>query len=152
MRSLFSDDEWQLLKFLPFQAFFLVSGADGKIDAKEVHIITDQIERAALVLDPLHRDLLVDLAREDHSQYLDAASPEKLAETTDLIKPLLRIRLSDEEYKGFLRSLFIGALQVAKASGGGVLRVQNSVSTEEAEALAVLAMLYEVDVEFLMSQ
>jgi hypothetical protein len=152
MKGLFSDDEWEQLKFLPFQAFFLVSTADGKVDAKEARTLTDQVERSALLLDPLHRELLVDVAREDHRRYLDGASPERLAHTRDVVKPLLRSRLSDEQYTGFVRSLFIASLEVAKASGGGFLRLQNKVSEAEAEALATLAMLYDVDVESLMSE
>ena len=151
MSSLFSDDEWARLKFLPFQAFTLVAGADGDVDHREVGAFMAQIERSALLLDPLHRELLVDLALEDHSPYMDAASPEGLIETTEVVIPFLRERLSEAQYKGFVRSLFIASLQVAQVSGGGPLHLDNKVSPKEAEALSVLSRLYDVDAEFLMA-
>ena len=96
-------------------------------------------------------ELLVDLALEDHSQYMEADSQERIRETSDTLVPLLRSRLSEAEYKGFARSLFIATLQVARASRGGLLKLQKSISEEEAFALAVLADLYDVEFEFLMS-
>ncbi len=32
MKEKFTQEEWQLLKLLPFQVFVLVAGADGRID------------------------------------------------------------------------------------------------------------------------
>jgi hypothetical protein len=150
MRNRFSDDEWARLKFLPFQAFILVAAADGKMDDHEVHVLADQIERSALLIDPLHRALLIELADEDQSPYMEAASPEKLRETSEALAPLLRSRLSEAEYEGFVRSVFIATVHVARASGGGVLGAGIQVSTEEAAALAAIARLYDVDVHVLI--
>ncbi len=150
-RDLFSDEEWGLLKHLPFQAFLTVASADGEVDVKEVRTLATQMERASLLIDPLHRELMQELAGENHAKYLSRVSTAELVRTSEIVRPLLRSRLSEEQYRGFIRSLFVASLKVAKASGGGFLGLRNRVSRGEAAVLATFANLYEVEVEFLMS-
>ena len=88
MKSRFSDQEWELLKFLPFQAFTLVAGADGNIDKKEVKTFVGQFTEAAILRNPLHRSIMVELASSDITKYMKGATDIKISiEMAELIKP-----------------------------------------------------------------
>lgn len=142
MKDRFSDEEWHLLKFLPFQAFMLVAAADGVVDESEMGILSAQLREAATLIDPLHRALFVDLVQEDLQEYVQGSTPDRFAESLDPMKALLRDRLSEEEYQSFVASLFASGLEVARASGGRFLGVGDKVSREEMDMLATFAAAF----------
>lgn len=145
MKERFTNEEWELLKFLPFQIFTLVAAADGNVDNKEIGTFLKQLESAATLKDELHRQLLVDLVREDHQRFLEGSlDMEKTMKSAEVIKPILVDKLSSEEYQRFIGSLFVGGLHIANASGG-FLGMGSKVSKEEKAALAVFGAIYEFD-------
>lgn len=62
MREQFTDNEWSQLKLLPIYVYTLIAGADGKIDEKEERALNNTLKRAEKIVDPLHRELLVEIA------------------------------------------------------------------------------------------
>lgn len=150
MKERFSAQEWELLKYMPYQIFLLVAAADGHIDDKELAKFNAQLSELEMLNSKLHRDLLTDFVQEggdkDVRELLDW---EKAVNETDIIKPLLKDKLSETEYQDFITSIFLNALEVAQASGDGLIP-HNAVSEKEAEVLTGFAGLYEVDVSFLV--
>ena len=150
MKDRFSVQEWELLKYLPYQIFLLVAAADGHIDDRELEKFNVQMSELKQLKSELHRDLLTDFVQEggnkDVRELLDW---ENAINETDIIKPLLKDKLSETEYQEFVTSIFLNALEVAQASGDGPIP-HNAVSEKEAEVLTGFASLYEVDVSFLV--
>jgi hypothetical protein len=147
MKERFTQEEWQLLKILPFQVFVLVAGADGRIDKEEVAQLQKDLRDAPFYKDVLHRELFVDILSSDINALIkEAADATKLAERAGKMKAILKQKLTPEEYQRFVGSMFINGLKVARASGGGILGLGDKVSEEEKRALTMFATLFELDV------
>jgi len=146
MKEKFSQEEWELLKLLPFQVFYLVAGADGKIDQEEIGQLQKDLRDAPFYKDALHKELSIDILSSDIKALIrEAGDITKLAERTSQIKALLKQKLTPEEYQKFLGSMFMNGVKVARASGGGVLGLGDKVSAEEKRALAAFAATFELD-------
>ena len=65
MKEKFTQEEWELLKLLPFQIFVMVAGADQNIDEKEITQLHEDLKSAPFYKDPLHRELFVDILSSD---------------------------------------------------------------------------------------
>ena len=151
MKEKFETQEWKQLKKLPLQIFFMVAAADGNVDKKEIEELFAQIEKSATISNKLHREILLDIIDEDFDELLgEALDLEECVETAESIKSILERRLTESEYKEFVTSMFSGAVRIAAASGGGFFR-RNPISDEEANALAIIAAIYDVDVEHISS-
>jgi hypothetical protein len=147
MKERFTQEEWQLLKLLPFQVFVLVAGADGRIDKEEVAQLQKDLRDAPFYKDVLHRELFVDILSSDINALIkEAADATKLAERAGKMKAILQQKLTPEEYQRFVGSMFINGLKVARASGGGILGLGDKVSEEEKRALTMFATVFELDV------
>ena len=147
MKEKFNQEEWQLLKLLPFQVFVLVAGADGRIDKEEIAQLQKDLRDAPFYKDALHKELFIDIVSSDINALIrEVADVSKLAERASRMKTVLRQKLTPQEYQSFLGSMFINGLKVARASGGGVLGLGDKVSEEEKRALATFAAIFEVDV------
>jgi hypothetical protein len=145
MKERFSAEEWADLMFLPVAVFFMVAGADGKVDQKEILAFATDVGQGALLKDELHRELAIDVAGNIQS-ILQRVSNLKLAQNfVERTKGFLRAKLSEEEYQRFTASLFISGVKIAKASGGGFLGLGDKVSKEEKTALAVFAASWGLD-------
>ncbi len=146
MKEKFTQEEWQLLKLLPFRVFVLVAGADGRIDKGEVEQLQKDFRDAPFYKDPLHRELFIDILSSDINALIqEAADVSKLAEQSSQMKAILKEKLTPEEYQRFLGSMFINGLKVARASGGGPLGLGEKVSEEEKRALTMFATVFELD-------
>lgn len=146
MKEKFTQEEWQLLKLLPFQVFVLVAGADGRVDKEEVAQLQKDLRDAPFYKDPLHRELFVDILSSDiNSLIREAADATKLPARASQMKTILQQKLTPEEYQRFIGSMFINGVKVARASGGGILGLGDKVSEEEKRALALFAAMFDLD-------
>jgi len=146
MKEKFTQEEWQLLKLLPFQVFVLVAGADGRIDKEEVAQLQKDLRDAPFYKDLLHRELFIDILSSDINALItEAADVTKLAARASQMKAILQQKLTPEEYQRFVGSMFINGVKVARASGGGVLGLGDKVSEEEKRALALFATMFDLD-------
>ena len=136
-RDRFSPDEWSLVMSVPFLFFGMTASADGSIDQAESAELQRRMQGGAIgYKDPLHREVAAQffstpVTLEELLKKANQAGPEKVRDT-------LRKRLSEDEYQGYLSSVFIDAMGVAHASGG--------VSDTETTALAALATFFGIDV------
>jgi hypothetical protein len=148
MKEKFTQEEWELLKLLPFHVFVMVAGADRKIDEDEVAQLNEHLRTAPFYKDPLHRELFVDILTSDVNALVEKAiDPSKLLERANQIKAILRQKLTLDEYQRFVASMFIDGLKVARASGGGFLGRGDKVSEEEKLALTMFAAMFNLDPE-----
>lgn len=136
-RDRFNPEEWSLVMAVPFLFFGMTASADGSIDDAEAGELQRRMQSGAVgYKDPLHREVAqqffsTPVTLDELLRKANAAGPEKVRET-------LRKRLSDDEYQGYLSSVLIDAMNVAKASGG--------VSDSETTALTALAAFFGIDV------
>jgi len=148
MREKFTQEEWELLKILPFQVFVLVAGADQKVDDAEVAQLQKDLQEAAFYKDPLHRELFVDILSSDINALIkEAMDLSKFVERANQMKATLKEKLTPEEYQRFVGSMFVNGLRVARASGGGFLGRGDKVSEEEKRALFLFAAMFDLNVE-----
>ncbi len=146
MKEKFTQEEWGLLKLLPFQVFIMVAGADGRIDKEEVGQLQKDLRDAPFYKDALHKELFMDILSSDINALIqEAGNATKLPERLSQMKIILKQKLAPEEYQRFLGSMFMNGVKVARASGGGVLGLGEKVSAEEKRALAVFAANFELD-------
>ena len=148
MREKFTQEEWDVLKLLPFQVFVLVAGADQEVDKAEIAQLQKDLQEAAFYKDPLHRELFVDILSSDINALIkEAMDVSKFVERASQMKVTLRGKLTPEEYQRFVASMFINGLRVARASGGGLLGRGDKVSEEEKRALFLFATMFDLDLE-----
>lgn len=152
MREKFTQEEWALLKLLPFQVFVLVAGADQQVDKAEMAQLEKDLRDAPFYKDPLHRELFVDILSSDINALIkEAIDLSKFVERANQMKATLKEKLTPEEYQRFVGSMFINGLRVARASGGGVLGLGDKVSEEEKLALVTFAATFDLDLESISS-
>lgn len=149
MKEKFTQEEWEHLKLVPLFAPILVAGADGKIDAAEQTEMERQVNNALTLKDPLHRELLSDLAHSDLGALLREVTATPRDQFLSKVKGVLKAKLTSDEYQRFIGSIFVNGIKVAKASGGGFLGLGDKVSEEEKKALAVFAAAFDLDPESL---
>jgi hypothetical protein len=136
-KSRFTGDDWSLVMAVPFIFYGMTAGADGTIDAAEQEELRRRMQGGAVgYKDPLHREVAQEfwgtpVTADQLLSRANAAGPEK-------VRSVLQKVLTHDEYQGYVGSVFIDAMGVAKASGG--------VSGEEATALTALAGFFGVDV------
>jgi hypothetical protein len=146
MRDRFTDAEWELVSTLPLQVFGFVAGADGTIDRAEINDLIDQIAIWQHLRSRLHGEILQSYSDEtDFWRILQHAN--SYADSLDKareIKTILKLRLSDDEYREFMSSLFWSGLEFAQSSGGGPFGLLDTVSRAERKNLEVFADLYDI--------
>lgn len=136
-RDRFNPEEWNLVMSVPFLFFGMTASADGSIDQAEAAELQRRMQGGAIgYKNPLHREVAsqffsTPVTLDELLSKANAAGPEK-------IRDILRKRLSDDEYQGYLGSVLIDAMGVAKASG--------DVSDTETTALTALAAYFGIDV------
>jgi hypothetical protein len=136
-RDRFSQEEWALVMSVPFLFFGMTASADGSIDQAEAAELQRRMQGGAIgYKDPLHREVAAQffstpVTLEELLRKANQAGPEKVRDT-------LRKRLTDDEYQGYLGSILIDSMGVARASGG--------VTDTETTALTALATFFGIDV------
>ena len=148
MKEKFSPGDWEELKVLPFIVFNMVAAADGEVDQKEVAQMAEELTKAPTFKDPLHRELMLDVAVSNWQEVLKKSFEVSMIEQRlNNAKSYLKQALSDEEYSRFLGSLIISGGNIARASGGGFLGLGDKVSDEEKKVLIFLTSLFEIDLQ-----
>ena len=144
----FTDEEWELVKMVPFQAFGMVAGADGEVDKAEAEELFKRMTGGAMgYKDPLHKAVAMDIVGKDWGPLIKGSMDPAVAHP-EKIKTLLREKLTFQEYQSFLGSIFIDVVNVAKASGGGgVLKKKSPISEEEEKALQAILVFYGIDMQ-----
>lgn len=153
MRERFTDEEWKLVRHIPFDAFIFAALADKKVEEAEVAAFTETLEKAAALKDPLHREIALDWVASgleaigQELQFEMSESNDAMHVRFDRTKPVLKDKLTHDEYQSFVLSVTINGMAVAAASAGkkGFLRKKERISTEEAAALAAFATAFDVE-------
>jgi hypothetical protein len=155
MRERFTEDEWTLVRHVPADAFLMVAMSDGTMEDEEQAVFAQELTSAHLLMNPLHREVSedLDMNRGGHlSEELQFQVAETAAEMVPRIartKTLLKEKLTEDEYQGFVGSVFVTGLKVARSAGGqkgGIFRKETGpISDEEQKALVTFATAYEVD-------
>lgn len=142
-KSRFAAAEWDLVMSLPHLFFVFMAARDGSIADAEFKVWSDRMSKGALgYKDPMHREVVREffsspVTSEQLIRKANEAGPAQ-------IRDLLKRHLSADEYQGYVGSVWIDALAVARAEDG--------VSAKEQEALANLATFFGVDVEALQKR
>ena len=149
LKGKFTAEEWNTLKLLPLQFIGLVVLADGEIDDEEFSKLNEILRDAPFYRDPLHRELMLDLAQERELMKLfkEGLLRDKTVRGAPAIKSMLRQKLSAEEYASFTRSLISTSIEIAQASGVGNAGQGKGISREEDFALDMLIALYEIELK-----
>jgi hypothetical protein len=152
-RERFTDEEWSLVRHLPFDAFVAGALSEG-ISQEELAAFVGTLERALGLKDPLHREILIDWATGDQERVMEELrfeleeSGSQMHNRFERTKPILHAKLTDDEYQSFVISVTMSALAVAAASTkkrGLFGKKKELISDQEAHALTGFAMLWDVD-------
>ena len=145
IRDSYSPSEWQTLQFAPLWVFGAVAGADQDIDEKEMEALAAEIRDAPIFRDPLVREVMLSLAV-DLATVMQEYGPDPrqvlqgLKDTADLLDS----KTAPAQANSFKAAMLQVGHNVAKASGGGILR-RDPVSKEEKAALVLVAAALNVD-------
>lgn len=146
MKGRFSEEEWKRLTLAPYLVFFTVAAADGDLDSEEIDKLAELLSNAPAFSDDLLRALLMTTS-DDSLSIIEALVSEPKDVKTELpaIAAIVDKTMSAAEAESFKRSLFFVGAQVASASGEGMFGPDSKVSEEEANAIALIAMLLDIE-------
>jgi hypothetical protein len=147
VKDKFTAEEWATLKLLPLQFVGFVILADGEIDDEEFSKLNEILRDAPFYRDPMHRELMLDLAqdRDLMNHFRESLVRDKIIRSAPVAKALLRRKLTNDQYAAFTHSLISTAIEIAQASGVGNAGQGKNISREEELALDTLIALYEID-------
>jgi hypothetical protein len=118
------------------------------VDKEEIAAIYKDFLDRSQVKDPLHRELLDDLARTAASGDMDSVLKQVQRSSMEQAKIVLKENLSSQEYQRFIASLILSGIRVAQSSGGGVFH-KDRISKQEQALLASLASSFDLDLSSL---
>ncbi|MGD2153041.1 MAG: hypothetical protein PVG79_07205 [Gemmatimonadales bacterium] len=146
MKARFTDEEWERLKLAPYLVFFTVAAADGDLDSDEIDMLAKILSNAPAFSDDLLRALLMS-TRDDALAMVQSLAAERKDVKAELpaVAAIVDKKMSAAEAESFKKSLFFVGAQVASASGQGIFGPDSKVSEGEAEAIALIAMLLDVE-------
>ncbi|UCC75014.1 MAG: hypothetical protein JSV86_10810 [Gemmatimonadota bacterium] len=146
VRERFSDEEWDRLLLAPYLVFLTVAAADGDVDSEEIESFVDVLANAAAYRDDLLRALLLS-TRDDAISIIKSlvSEPKDVKEELPAIAAIVDEVLEEGQAESFKKSLFFVGTQVAAASGEGIFGPDSKVSEGEATAMALIAMLLDVE-------
>jgi len=139
-KSDFSAFEWKLLKDSPYWVQTAITAAEGRMGMMEKHreakALTDFLASYKSG-DGVVRDVL---AAQDGKHEVDPGTPlEKVGETLEQIANLVEAKGDSKGLDAFNDFLVAAANAVAEASGENLLKKNEKISDEEAEALDLIA-------------
>ncbi len=146
MKGRFSEEEWKKLVLAPYLVFFTVAVADGDLDSDEIDMLAELLSNAPAFSDDLLRALLM-TTRDDSLSIIESLVSEPKDVKTELpaVAAIVDKTMSAAEAESFKRSLFFVGAQVASASGEGIFGPDSKVSEGEANAIALIAMLLDIE-------
>lgn len=148
MKERFGENDWDMVKMLPFHLFAAIALADGEIQQEEMKEFGDRLTRGALgYKDPMHREVARDLVAGDLSGFAESVAGHGSFDP-QAAKQLLKDNLTADEYQGFLGSIFVDLVNIAKASKTrkGWFSRAVEIDEDERHRLAVIGIFWEIDV------
>lgn len=148
MKERFDAADWETIKVLPFHLFAAIALADGEIQKEEMQEFGDRLTRGAIgYKDPMHREVAMDLVSGNLGGFAKSVADHG-AFDPQAAKQLLKDNLTTDEYQGFLGSIFIDLVNIAKASKTkkSWFRKAVEIDEDERQRLAVIGVFWEVDV------
>lgn len=146
MKGRFSDEEWKDLVLAPYLVFFTVAAADGDLDSEEIDMLAEILSNAPAFSDDLLRALLIS-TRDDALSMIESlvSEPKDVKTALPAVAAIVDKSMSAAEAESFKRSLFFVGAQAASASGEGIFGPDSKVSEAEANAMALIATLLDVE-------
>lgn len=145
MKERFSAAEWNDLLILPFHLFTAIALADGEIQKEELKEFLERTTRGALgYRDPLHKEVARGIIDGDAGELLKAAAGAS-GWDPKRVKPMMKDKLTSDEYQGFIGSMFIDLLNIAKASKKGKWFRKKALGKDEQERLAAIGIFWDLD-------
>jgi len=145
MKERFSPTEWNDVMILPFHLFTAIALADGEIQKEELKEFLERTTRGALgYRDPLHKEVARGIIDGDQGELLKAAGgatgwdPKR-------VKSMMKEKLTTDEYQGFIVSMFIDLLNIAKASKKGKWFRKKAIGEDEQQRLAAIGVFWDLD-------
>jgi len=140
-KTSFTPEEWRTLQFAPLRAFYLVAGADSKVDVKETEEMIKTLNEAAFFIEPLVREVLFSIVS-DFNNILAKLQTEKRNFLDGLrdVADILDKKATPEVAKNFKTALLHIAHKIAEASGGGLFGMGDKVSDSEKAAITGIAV------------
>jgi hypothetical protein len=153
MRERFSDGEWNDLLVLPFHLFAAVAIADGKIQPAELKEFLTRTTQGALgYKDQLHKEVARGIVDGDSGELLKAGTGQT-GWDPGAVKAMMKEKLTSGEYQGFIGSMFIDLLNIAKASKkkkkGWFRKKEEDLGEDEQQRLAAIGMFWDLDLSTL---
>lgn len=148
MKERFNAADWETVKVLAFHLFAAIALADGKIQKEEMKEFGERLIRGAVAYkDPLHREVAQDLIAADLSGFAKSIADHGSFDP-QAAKQILKDNLTTDEYQGFLGSIFVDLINIAKASTTrkGWFRKKVEIDEAEQQRLALIGMFWEIDV------
>lgn len=139
--SMLDDEDYKVLAYAPVAVFFIVAGADGKIDNKEARAFQKEVV-AGMVAESeiMQRSIIYTLANfEDIFAELQSQKVN-MKEKLEQIIAILDTKTSEDEALKFKISLLTIGKSIAEASGGFLGIFGSKISKKEKQALAMLAV------------
>lgn len=144
-KEAFTSEEWQILQYSPLWVFSAVAGADGEIDAQEVHALVKEVEEAPLYKTPLVREVFSSVSVDfNNIMKKYSADSRDVSEGLGDVADLLARKIPAEESKSFKNALIFLGINIAQSSGG-FLGFGDKVSPEEKSALSLIAAILRAD-------
>ncbi len=145
MKDRFSANEWNDLLILPFHLFTAIALADGEIQQSELKEFLERTTQGALgYKDPLHKEVARGIIDGDAGELLQAAMGTT-GWDPQAVKSLMKENLTSDEYQGFIGSMFIDLLNIAKASKKRKWFRKKGIGKDEQERLAAIGMFWDLD-------
>ena len=145
MKDRFTTEEWNDLLILPFHLFTAIALADGEIQKEELKEFLDRITRGALgYRDQLHKEVARGIIDGDTGELFKAATGAT-GWDAKRVKQTMKEKLTSEEYQGFIGSIFIDLVNIAKASKTGKWFRKKAIDKDEQERLVAIGIFWELN-------
>jgi hypothetical protein len=145
MKDRFNAEEWNDLLILPFHLFIAVAMADGEVQKAELKEFLERTTQGALgYKDPMHKEVARGIIDGDTGELLKAGTTASGWDPKN-VKSMMKEKLTSDEYQGFIGSMFIDLLNIAKASKKGKWFRKKGIGKDEQERLAAVGLFWDLD-------
>jgi len=94
--------------------------------------------------DPIHKEVARGIIDGDTGELLKAATSASGWDPKE-VKQMMKEKLTTDEYQGFIGSMFIDLLNIAKASKKGKWFRKKAIGEDEQERLAAIGLFWDLD-------
>ncbi len=140
-----TDQDWFIIGQTPIIAFLLVAAADGKIDKKEANTCADLLTQfSAQQEHPLTAQMMRSALQNMSASMLQLTSSTNPMEALLRVNNLINEKIGGEDATIMKNTVLMMAKKIAEASGG-FLGLGNKIDEDEAQALQLLASVFQDD-------